>query len=72
MSGPVWRFESGMEATCAACYRTVTGVFTEGQVEDNDFRIERRVCPDCYLRINRLLVHGELGRHADAPAYARR
>jgi hypothetical protein len=50
----------------------VTGVFVEGEVADNGFHAERNVCPDCYRRLNRMLVRGELGRPTSGPAYARR
>jgi hypothetical protein len=72
MSGPVWRYESGTEASCAVCLRTVTGVFVEGEVADNALQIGRRVCPDCYHRLTGMLVGGELGVQAPGPAYARR
>ncbi len=72
MSGPVWRFERATEATCAVCFRTVTGVFVEGEVVDNAFRAGRRVCTDCYGRTRAMLVGGELGGSAEAPAYAHR
>jgi hypothetical protein len=72
MSGPVWRYEGATEASCAVCFRTVTGVFVEGEVADNDFHVDRRVCPDCYGRLTALLVRGELGRQTAGPAYARR
>jgi hypothetical protein len=72
MSGPVWRFESALEAGCAVCHRTVTGVFVEGEVAANGFRAERQVCPECYGRLNRMLVRGELGSLTAGPAYAHR
>ncbi len=72
MSGPVWRFEGATEASCAVCFRTVTGLFVEGEVAANDFHAERHVCPDCYRRLTAMLVRGELGGPAPGPAYARR
>jgi len=72
MSGPVWRFESTVHQACSSCFRTVEGMYVEGEVVDNDFRIDRTVCPDCYGRWNRLVVAGELGAHTPGPAYVRK
>ncbi len=72
MSGPVWRFEQGLEGTCDVCMRTVTGMFVEGRVEDNALDTDRAVCPDCYRRWTTMLVAGEKDRKSPAPAYVRR
>jgi hypothetical protein len=72
MSGPVWRFEAATEASCSVCYRAVSGVYVEGEIADNQMHVGRRVCPECYGRLTRMLVRGELGRRSTGPAYVRR
>jgi hypothetical protein len=72
MAGPVWRFEREVEAVCAMCSRTVVGVFTEGEVEANEIRPLRRLCPECFGAGGPILVRGEIGRAVAAPGYARR
>jgi hypothetical protein len=72
MAGPVWRFEREVEAACATCFRTVVGVFTEGEIVGNEIRPLRRVCPECYKGGGAILVRGEAGHAVAAPGYARR
>ncbi len=70
MSGPVWRFEKDASGRCCVCLTTVTGVFVEGEVVAGSLRPGRAVCPACFDRARALLVSGEVGGRAAAPAYA--
>jgi hypothetical protein len=72
LSGPIWRFDEELTATCDFCFREMTGLFIEGKVADDAFAPGRRICSDCYRRWNRLVIRGEVGGRAPAPAYARR
>jgi len=72
VSGPVWRYESERHGVCGVCLEERHGLFVEGEVVDNEFRVTTCVCPDCYRRDTRVVVSGEAGRHAPAPAYAHR
>jgi len=69
VSGPVWRFERGIRASCAVCCRPGEEFFVEGEVCDNSLTPDRFVCPDCYRRLHRLVVAGEAGRPSTSPAY---
>ncbi len=70
MAGPVWRFDEGREAICDVCLRECVGVYVEGEVADNELEPVRAVCPECLASMNRLVVAGETGGRATAPAYA--
>jgi len=72
MSGPVWRFERERDAVCSECSRTIQGAYCEGEIAGAELRPLRTVCPDCYGRATRLIVHGELGRRVGGPGYAHR
>jgi hypothetical protein len=71
VSGPVWQFESNLEATCDECRRRREGMFVEGEVVDNVLLPGRQVCSDCFTRWQPYVVAGEVGRRAPGPAYAR-
>jgi len=51
------------------CLSVTTGVFVEGEIVDNALTAPRLVCPECYRRFAGLVVGGELGDRAAAPAY---
>ena len=70
MAGPVWRFYESRDATCDVCLRKCHGVFVEGEIADNELAPIRAVCPECLATMNRLVVSGETGGRAKAPAYA--
>jgi len=70
MAGPVWRFVSDREGTCDACMRRCRGMYVEGEVTDNELRTLRAVCPACAANAGGLVVSGEAGGRAVAPAYA--
>jgi hypothetical protein len=70
MAGPVWRFDENKDTTCDVCLRTCRGLYVEGEVADNELAPVRAVCADCLQATNRLVVSGETGGRAKAPAYA--
>jgi len=65
----VWRFERGVKASCAVCFREGEEFYVEGTVHDNTLAPERRVCPDCYRRLHEMVVAGEVGKPSTSPAY---
>jgi len=71
MTGPVWRFEAGLQRACDSCLREHAGLYVEGEVVDNELLVGRAVCPACYRQWHPALVCDNLGRPANAPAYAR-
>jgi hypothetical protein len=70
MAGPVWRFDANLEGICDSCLRSRTGMFVEGEIVDNKLEPVRLVCSDCISRTKDLVVSGEIGGRAKAPAYA--
>ncbi len=70
MAGPVWRFDENRDAICDSCLRECKGMYVEGDVSDNELTPVRAVCPECLATMNRLVVSGETGGRAKAPAYA--
>jgi hypothetical protein len=70
MAGPVWQFDAKREGICDSCLRRCTGMFVEGEVADNQLEAVRVVCPDCISSVKELIVSGEIGGEAKAPAYA--
>ncbi|MFH1176124.1 MAG: hypothetical protein V1750_01860 [Acidobacteriota bacterium] len=72
MSGPVWRHEPSLSARCDACQQSVTGIFVEGEIRQNEFAPRRRLCPDCYRSGYRMEMRGEGGRRIGAPGYTHR
>jgi len=45
-------------------------MFVEGEVADNALEAVRLICPDCISSMKALVVSGEIGGRAKAPAYA--
>lgn len=72
MSGPVWRWEKDRQAVCHWCLKETTGAFVEGEVVNGELVDGRTVCADCYRSFHQVLVVGEQGGKAPAPAYAHR
>ncbi|MFI5143531.1 MAG: hypothetical protein ACHQQS_13560 [Thermoanaerobaculales bacterium] len=70
MAGPVWKYDEGAKGVCDFCLRAVEGMFLEGEIADDSLVPIRRVCRDCFERSTKLVVRGEVGGHAVAPAYA--
>jgi hypothetical protein len=57
---------------CAVCLKDAHGLFVEGEIVDNELRVTKRVCADCYRLETNAVVSGENGGRAAAPAYAHR
>ena len=70
MAGPVWKFDESAKGVCEFCLRPSEGMFVEGEITDDSLVPIRQVCRDCFARFTRLVVRGEIGGHAAAPAYA--
>ena len=70
MAGPVWKFSENAKGVCDYCLRPNEGMFLEGEIADDSLAPIRQVCGDCFQRFTRLVVRGEVGGHAVAPAYA--
>jgi len=70
MAGPVWKYDENAKGVCDSCLRLSQGMFVEGEIADDSLVPIRRVCRDCFERFTNLVVCGETGGHAVAPAYA--
>ncbi len=70
MAGPVWKFNESAKGACDSCLRPSEGLYVEGEIVDDSLVPTRQVCRDCFERFTRLVVRGEAGRRAVAPAYA--